>query len=265
MMIERILLVRDDEFLRRQVEQCLLPGWQVAMETSLEAGQQALNREPFDMVIADGQLPDGAGAQLLDNVKAVHGHPLLLLVFSPGSEAAAAECVRRGAFGFLLKPVSSEQLEVLIHQADNFRHLSGAAQYLAEAGSAELLGSSSALEELRAQARNVARTEATVLIQGEPGVGKKFVARAIHSLSPRAETPLLEVDCASISEVRVEGLLFGGGVVWRKAAWACWNWLRAAPCCWRKSAPCPSLPRPGCCARSRHANWSGPAAGLPPR
>lgn len=210
-MIERILLVSDDEPLRRQLEQCLQPRWQIAREPSLEAAQQALNREPFDLVIADGQLPDGEGAQLLDNLKAVPGQPILLLVFNPAAAASASECVRRGAFGFLLKPVSPEQLEALLHQAENVRRLSGVAQFLAEAGAAELTGRSRALEELRDQARKVARTGATVLIQGEPGAGKKFLARAIHSRSPRAETPLLVVDCAGISEVRIEGLLFGDG------------------------------------------------------
>lgn len=209
MFIERILLVSADEPLRRQLEQCLLPRWQVAMEASLAAAQQALNREPFDLVIADGHSPVGAGAQLLDYLKAVHGHPLLLVVFSAGAAATAVECVRRGAFGFLFKPVSPEQLEVLIRQADNFRRLSGIAQYLAEAGSAELIGRSRGLEELRDLARNAARSEATVLIQGEPGAGKKFLARAIHSLSPRAGIPLLELDCASLSEGCLERLLFG--------------------------------------------------------
>ncbi len=211
MMIERILLVSEDESLRAQVEQCSKPRWQVAREASLQAAQQALNRESFDLVIADGQLPDGAGAHLLNNLNAVPGRPILVVVFSPDAAASAAECVRSGAFGFLLKPVLPEQLEVLIQQAESFRRLSGAAQYLAEAGSAELIGRSRALEELRGQARRVARTEATVLIQGEPGVGKKFLARVIHSFSPRAETPLLEVDCASISEGRIERLLFGDG------------------------------------------------------
>jgi len=211
MMIERILLVSDDESLRSQVEQCLLSRWQVSREASLEAAQQALNRELFDLVIADGQLPDGAGAHLLDNLRALPGQPILIVVFSPDAVASAADCVRRGAFGFLLKPVLPEQLEVLILQAENFRRLSGAAQYLADAGSAELIGRSRALEELRAQARKLARTEATLLIEGEPGVGKKFLARVIHSLSSRAETPLLEVDCASVSEGRIEGLLFGDG------------------------------------------------------
>jgi DNA-binding NtrC family response regulator len=211
MMIERILLVSEDDSLRAQVEQCLKPRWQMAREASLQAAQQVLNRESFDLVIADGQLPDGAGTQLLDNLKAVPGRPILVVVFSPDAAASAAECVRSGAFGFLLKPVLPEQLEVLIQQAESFRRLSGAAQYLAEAGSAELIGRSRALEELRGQARRVARTEATILIQGEPGVGKKFLARVIHSFSPRAETPLLEVDCASISEGRIERLLFGDG------------------------------------------------------
>ena len=209
MMIERILLVSEDEALGVQVEQCLKPRWQVATESSLQAAQQALNRESFDLVIADGQLPDGPGAHLLGNLNAVPGRPILVVIFSPDAAASAAECVRSGAFGFLLKPLQPEQLEVLIHQAENFRHLSAVAQYVAEAGSAELIGRSRELEELRGQARRVARTEATVLIQGEPGVGKKFLARAIHSLSPRAETPLLEVDCARISEGRIEGLLFG--------------------------------------------------------
>jgi len=209
MMIERILLVSADERLRDEFEQSLRWRWQVVKEASLESAQQTLNRESFDLLIADGQLPDGAGTQLLDNLKAVSGQPLLIVVFDPCALASAVECVRRGAFGFLLKPVVPEQLEVLLHQAENFRRLSGVAQFLADVGSNELAGRSRATEELRCQTRKVARTAATILIQGERGAGKKFLARAIHSLSPRAGAPLLEVDCARISEGHIEGLLLG--------------------------------------------------------
>lgn len=211
MMIERILVASADEALRARIEQCLKPHWHVTRESSLQSAQQALSRDAFDLVVADGKLPDGAGAHLLENLKAVPGRPLLVAVFSPHEAASAAECVRCGAFGFLLKPVLPEQFEQLIHQAENFRRLSAATQFLAEAGSVELIGRSREVEELRGQARRVARLEAPVLIQGEPGAGKKFLARAIHSLSPRAETPLLEVDCASISEARIDTLLFGDG------------------------------------------------------
>ena len=87
MMIERILLVSEDESLCAQVEQCSKSRWQVAREASLQAAQQALNRESFDLVIADGQLPDGAGAHLLNNLNAVPGRPMMVVVFSRDAPA----------------------------------------------------------------------------------------------------------------------------------------------------------------------------------
>jgi len=90
---------------RTQVEQCLKPRWQVAREASLQVAQRALNRESFDLVIADGQLPDGSGAHLLNNLNAVPGRPILVVVFSPDAAASAAECVRKRRLRVPAQPV----------------------------------------------------------------------------------------------------------------------------------------------------------------
>src|SRR5437763_6883118 len=118
-----------------------------------------------------------------------------------------------GAFTFLTKPFSPEQLAVTLKKAEEHTQLVKVNQFLSHAedeeSGYELLGHSPAIDKLRALIRKVARTQATVLIQGESGTGKELVARALYRQSPRATAPFIKVNCAAIPENLIESEFFG--------------------------------------------------------
>jgi DNA-binding NtrC family response regulator len=120
--------------------------------------------------------------------------------------------MKNGAFDYLIKPFSMEQIEVLLRKAEEFTQLVKVNQFFsqdAEDGEVELLGNSPAMKELRGLIRKVARTQATVLIQGESGTGKELVARALYRASARANAPFIKVNCAAIPENLIESEFFG--------------------------------------------------------
>jgi DNA-binding NtrC family response regulator len=120
--------------------------------------------------------------------------------------------MKSGAFDYLIKPFSNEQIEVTLRKAEEFTQLLKVNQYLTqdnEESSQVLLGNSAGMENLRQLIRKVARTQATVLIQGESGTGKELVARALYRESPRANAPFIKVNCAAVPENLIESEFFG--------------------------------------------------------
>jgi DNA-binding NtrC family response regulator len=115
--------------------------------------------------------------------------PLVIMMTGFGSVESAVSCMKDGAFDYMLKPFSSEQIDVTLKKADEFTQLIKVNRFLTQddgdESGYELLGRSPAMEQVRQLIRKVARTQATVLIQGESGTGKELVARAIYRESPR--------------------------------------------------------------------------------
>src|SRR5713226_9856064 len=138
---------------------------------------------------------------------------MVVMMSGFGSVESAVECMRAGAFDYLIKPFSAQQLEVTLKKAEDFIQLIKVNQYFSqgqdEENGCELLGASPAMERLRQLIRKVAPTQATVLIQGESGTGKELVARALYRQSPRASAPFITVNCTAIPENLIESEFFG--------------------------------------------------------
>jgi DNA-binding NtrC family response regulator len=170
-------------------------------------------KDSFDLVFADVRLPDGQGTDLLREIQTRAQKPLVVIMTGFGTAESAVSCLREGAFDYLFKPFSSDQLEFTLKKAEEFTQLVKVSHYLShdegEDSGYELLGRSRAMEQLRDLIRKVARTQATVLIQGESGTGKELVARAIYRESPRAQAPFIKVNCAAIPENLIESEFFG--------------------------------------------------------
>jgi DNA-binding NtrC family response regulator len=129
-----------------------------------------------------------------------------------GSIESAVECIKNGAFDYLIQPFSDEQIGITLRKAEEFVRLVRVNRLLSqETGESEhnLLGNSQDMENLRRLIRKVARTDATVLIQGESGTGKEAIARALYRQSPRARAPFIKVNCAAIPEHLIESEFFG--------------------------------------------------------
>jgi len=213
MSIEKIIVLEDDAIVRKNLETYLRRRhYDVAAAGTIAAAQEYLGKDNFDIVFVDVRLPDGDGTDLLKEIQARPQKPLVVMMTGFGSVESAVECMKNGAFDYLIKPFSNEQIEVTLKKAEEFTQLLNVNRFLSqetEGGEQELLGRNPVMESLRQLIRKVARTQATVLIQGESGTGKELVARALYRESSRANAPFIRVNCAAIPENLIESEFFG--------------------------------------------------------
>ncbi|MBI5385970.1 MAG: sigma-54-dependent Fis family transcriptional regulator [Verrucomicrobia bacterium] len=213
MPIERVIVLEDDLIVRKSLEQHLRARrCDVASAATLADAQDFLARDSFDLVFADVRLPDGDGTDLLKAVQLRPQKPLVVVMTGYGSVESAVECMKNGAFDYLTKPFSADQIDITLKRAQEFTQLVRVNQLLSqddEDTGYDLLGRCAAMENLRQLIRKVARTQATVLIQGESGTGKELVARALYKESPRAGAPFIKLNCAAIPENLIESEFFG--------------------------------------------------------
>ena len=213
MSIEKIIVLEDDAIVRNSLENFLRrQRFDVASASTLAAARDYLSGDNFDLIFMDRHLPDGDGIDLLKEMQLRPQRPLAVVMTGFSSVESAVECMKNGAFDYLIKPFSTDQIEFTLRKAQEFNQLLQVNTLLSQEsddGDHELLGSSPAMENLRLLIRKVARTQATVLIQGESGTGKELVARALYRESPRAHAPFIKVNCAAIPENLIESEFFG--------------------------------------------------------
>ncbi len=214
MPIEKIIVLEDDALVRKSLEQQLRNRrYDVAGCETIAAAQEYLNKDNFDLIFCDVRLPDGDGTEFLRQVQARPSKPLVIMMTGFGSVESAVTCMKEGAFDYMLKPFSGEQIEVTLKKAEEFTQLVKVNRFLTneenDESGYELLGRSPGIEQVRQLVRKVARTQATVLIQGESGTGKELVARAIYRESPRNNAPFIRVNCAAVPENLIESEFFG--------------------------------------------------------
>ncbi|MHC1765488.1 MAG: sigma-54-dependent transcriptional regulator [Verrucomicrobiia bacterium] len=213
MPIEKIIVLEDDLIVRKSLEQQLRQRrYDVAAVETIAAAHELLAKDSFDLMFVDVRLPDGEGTDLLRELQTRVERPLVVIITGFGSVESAVSCMRDGAFDYLIKPFSSDQIEITLRKAAEFTQMVKVNRYLShdedDSGST-LLGLSPGMENLRDIIRKVARTQATVLIHGESGTGKELVARALYRESPRAGAPFIKVNCAAIPENLIESEFFG--------------------------------------------------------
>jgi two-component system response regulator HydG len=211
----RILVVEDEPNMRKLLLMHLRgEGYSLVETGSVREGLKALQSNDFDVILTDQRLPDGEGLEILTALS-LSGSPTAVIVLTAyGSVELAVETMRKGAFDFLTKPFSTENLKAVVQRAVQHTFLCRENELLRNAvgnleGHAEIRGSGAKVARLKELIARVGPTEATVLISGETGTGKELVARAIHKASGRADKPLISVNCAAFSETLLESELFG--------------------------------------------------------
>jgi DNA-binding NtrC family response regulator len=214
MAIEKVIVLEDEQVVREHLETYLRRcRYDVASTSTLAGARDYLQRDTFDILFLDLRLPDGDGTELLKEIQARPSKPLVIITTGFGSVESAVECMKSGAFDYLIKPYSTEQISFALKKAEDFSQLLKVSRYLSGSESAstefELLGSNPAMERVRQLIRKVARTQATVLIQGESGTGKEVIARALYQESSRTEGPFIKVNCAAVPENLIESEFFG--------------------------------------------------------
>ena len=215
MSLEKVLIVEDNEVIRRALEiQLQRRRFDVIGVSTLAVAQDYLGKDNWDLVFVDVRLPDGEGTDILRVLQNRSVKPLVVMMTGHASIESAVACMRDGAFDYLIKPFSSDQIDITLKKAQEFTQLIKVNRYLSqgdpsETTGCELLGRSPAMQALRDLIRKVARTQATVLVQGESGTGKELVSRAIYRESSRANGPFIKVNCAAIPENLIESEFFG--------------------------------------------------------
>ncbi len=211
MAIEKIIILEGDAVARGSLENYLRRcRCDVASTPSAPAALDYLSRDTFDIFFMDLSLRNDRGMDLLREIQMRAQRPLVIVTTSMGSIESAVDCIRNGAFDYLIKPFSNEQIEIALRRTEEFSQLVRVNRFLSQSDrSSELLGCSPETENIRQLIRKVARTHATVLIQGESGTGKEVIAREIYQQSSRATAPFIRVNCAAIPENLIESEFFG--------------------------------------------------------
>ncbi len=209
----RILIVDDDAALLRLLSLRLRhEGHEVIEASSGEAALAKLDHELPALLITDLRMGGMDGLQLFE---AVHRrHPLLpvLMLTAHGTIPDAVKALQRGVFGYITKPFKARELMAEVDRALAASNALGADMPGDEPGEAwreSILTRSPRMEQVLAEARMLAQSDASVLIHGDSGTGKELLARAIHAASPRGGAPLVAVNCGAIPENLMESELFG--------------------------------------------------------
>ena len=214
-----VLLVDDDEAVRRQLFWALDEQYRVLEAATREEAIKQLHDDNIDVVLCDLHLPPNVdeiseGLAIVEVAHAKHPAVPVIVITASASKRAALEAVKRGAYGFFEKPFDSDEVSHHVRQAARVRQLEKEnlrlrSELCVHKGFAHLVGESPSLERILKQARAVAGTRATVLLTGENGTGKEMLALAIHEESPRADGPFVAVSCAALPESLIESELFG--------------------------------------------------------
>ncbi len=211
MAIEKIIILEGDAVVRTSLENYLRRcRYDVASTPSVPVALEYLGRDNFDIFFLDLSLRNGRGTDLLREIQMRALKPLVIVTASIGSIESAVDCIRNGAFDYLIKPFSNEQIEIALRRTEEFSQLVKVNRFLSQSDrSHQLMGCSPETENIRQLIRKVARTQATVLIQGESGTGKEVIAQEIYQQSSRANAPFIKVNCAAIPENLIESEFFG--------------------------------------------------------
>lgn len=216
------VLILDDERNIVTVLKAILEkrGFAVEAFTEPREALNALRRQRFDAAVTDLYMPDIDGMAFLEETKRLYPGLPVVMITAFGTVDSAVDAIKKGAFDYVTKPFEQSEIVSVVQKAANTGRLKrlsvdrGDGEASRSDGefaySALLNGKGAALRVLQETIRKVAATPSTVLILGETGSGKEYLAEEIHQLSDRSYQPLLKVNCAAVSSMNLETELFGG-------------------------------------------------------
>ncbi|ODS30379.1 MAG: sigma 54 response regulator [Candidatus Scalindua rubra] len=215
MSIEKILVVDDDDLSRNYLSEALQRN-DYLVENAGD-GQEAISmtdKHNYDMVFLDVRLPRMNGLKVLERIKKTSKETTVVIMTAYGSIESAVEAMKKGAYDYIIKPFSLDQIEMLLKRVQERQKLIDENKYwrskVDSNGDYELvIDKRSKMYRVLDNVKRIAQSKASVLIQGESGTGKELIAHAVYMNSQRKSKPFIKVNCAALSESLLESELFG--------------------------------------------------------
>jgi two-component system nitrogen regulation response regulator NtrX len=208
----KILVIDDERSIRNTLKDILeFEKHQVALAENGKLGLEAAQNSIFDLIFSDIKMPEMDGIELLVHLKEREIDVPIIMISGHGNIETAVECIKKGAFDFIEKPIDLNRLLVTVRNALERNNLVTESKTLKKkvAKKHQMVGTSPAIDKVRMMIERVAPTDARVLITGDNGTGKEVVARLLYEQSHRADAPYVEVNCAAIPSELIESELFG--------------------------------------------------------
>jgi DNA-binding NtrC family response regulator len=215
----RVLVVDDDNLLRRLVtDQLSRSGFEAAAVAGAQEALEALRETDYDVVLLDIQMPGLSGLDALRQIRQTEDAPEVIMVTADTSLSTGIEAMRLGAYDYLTKPSTLDEMEAVIRKADEKRRLvrqnaslrsAVRSPSLAEDGTPVIIYKSPAMGGVVALSETAAQLDSTVILTGESGTGKDVLARYIHARSARNTGPMITVNCGALPEALFESEFFG--------------------------------------------------------
>jgi DNA-binding NtrC family response regulator len=210
------ILIVDDEF---SVRDSLMhwfrkDGFRVDTAANATLALHALEQGPFDIVLLDIKMPGMDGMELQSRIHATNPKIVVIMMTAFASVDTAVRALKQGAFDYVTKPIDPDELSHLVARALKERRLEDENTHLREtidelSAADFVIGDSPAMHKVMELIRQVAQTNATVMIRGESGTGKELVARTIHANSQRKYSPIVPINCGALPDSLLESELFG--------------------------------------------------------
>lgn len=208
----KILVVDDERSIRNTLKDILeFEKHQVTLAENGKLGLEAAQNAVFDLIFSDIKMPEMDGIELLSQLHELSVETPIVMISGHGNIETAVECIKKGAFDFIVKPIDLNRLLITVRNALERNTLVTETKTLKKkvAKRHQMIGISPAIEKVRMMIERVAPTDARVLITGDNGTGKEVVARLLYEKSNRNEAPYVEVNCAAIPSELIESELFG--------------------------------------------------------
>ena len=207
----KILIIDDERSIRNSLKEILLDeGYEVDVAENGAQGCEMVDKEKYSVIFCDIKMPEMDGMEVLDRFNQMGIDAAVVMISGHGDIAVAVECIEKGAFDFIPKPLDLNRILITIKNATEKVSLVKETKILKKkVYGQEMIGESPALIQVKGMIEKVAPTDARVLIVGSNGTGKELVARNLHQKSPRSAAPYIEVNCAAIPSELIESELFG--------------------------------------------------------
>src|SRR5215207_3926751 len=207
-----ILIIDDEKAIRKTLMEILsFEGYKIDEASDGEEGLKKFKDKSYDVVLCDIKMPKLDGIEFLQKAGEINPDIPIIMISGHGNVETAVEAVKKGAYDYISKPPDLNRLLITIRNAMDKSSLVTETKVLKRKVSRvqEMIGGSAPMQKIKETIEKVAPTDARILITGENGVGKELVARWIHEKSNRADSALVEVNCAAIPSELIESELFG--------------------------------------------------------